>query len=101
MHVLKGISDKVKASTMMTQILVASSSFIRSGLQWWKTLVWMDHTRPTNHSAAVVSQSFVLKMQPLLVQCEQCDNVKFVREEDTLTVQVDPGMRDGQVATLS
>lgn len=29
-------------------------------------------------------------------QCEQCDNVKFVREEDTLTVQVDPGMRDGQ-----
>lgn len=30
-------------------------------------------------------------------QCEQCDNVKYVREAETLTVQVEPGMRDGQV----
>lgn len=33
-------------------------------------------------------------------QCEQCDNVKYVREAETLTVQVEPGMRDGQVTFL-
>lgn len=29
-------------------------------------------------------------------QCEQCDNVKYEREAETLTVQVEPGMRNGQ-----
>jgi hypothetical protein len=31
-------------------------------------------------------------------QCEQCDNVKYEREAETLTVQVEPGMRNGQVS---
>ena len=34
-------------------------------------------------------------------QCEQCDNVKYVREAETLTVQVEPGMRNGQVLLSS
>ena len=34
-------------------------------------------------------------------QCEQCDNVKYVREAETLTVQVEPGMRNGQVVLSS
>jgi hypothetical protein len=33
-------------------------------------------------------------------QCEQCDNVKYEREAETLTVQVEPGMRNGQVLLL-
>jgi DnaJ family protein B protein 11 len=29
-------------------------------------------------------------------ECEKCDNVKFVRESDDLTVSLEPGMVDGQ-----
>jgi len=29
-------------------------------------------------------------------ECERCPNVQYAREEEHLTVQVDPGMRDGQ-----
>ena len=28
--------------------------------------------------------------------CEECDNVKYVRESEALTVSVEPGMEDGQ-----
>ena len=30
-------------------------------------------------------------------ECEQCQNVKLEREVETLSVALEPGMRDGQV----
>ena len=30
-------------------------------------------------------------------ECEECPNVKFAREVETLSVAVEPGMKDGQV----
>ena len=32
-------------------------------------------------------------------ECEECDAVQFVREAETLTVHVEPGMQGGQVRT--
>lgn len=32
-------------------------------------------------------------------ECEECPNVKLVREVETLSVAVEPGMKDGQVRT--
>ncbi|KAK9824319.1 hypothetical protein WJX72_009416 [[Myrmecia] bisecta] len=33
-------------------------------------------------------------------ECEQCDNVRFVREAETLNVSVEPGMKDGEHITF-
>lgn len=34
-------------------------------------------------------------------ECEECPNVKLVREVETLSVAVEPGMKDGQVRSGS
>ena len=34
-------------------------------------------------------------------ECEQCSNVKFARESETLQVTVEPGMKDNEVFALS
>ena len=34
-------------------------------------------------------------------ECEQCQNVKLEREVETLSVALEPGMRDGQVRNLT
>lgn len=54
--------------------------------------------RECNCKARVVTRQLGPGMfqQYTTQQCEQCDNVRYVREAETLTVQVDPGMRDGQ-----
>ena len=31
-------------------------------------------------------------------ECEQCSNVKFARESETLQVTVEPGMKDNEVS---
>ncbi len=33
-------------------------------------------------------------------ECQECPNVKFERETETLTISVEPGMRDGQARAL-
>lgn len=33
-------------------------------------------------------------------ECEQCSNVKFARESETLQVTVEPGMKDNEVSAL-
>lgn len=33
-------------------------------------------------------------------ECQECPNVKFERESETLSVSVEPGMVDGQVGSL-
>lgn len=33
-------------------------------------------------------------------ECEQCNNVKFARESETLQVTVEPGMKDNEVCLL-
>lgn len=33
-------------------------------------------------------------------ECEQCSNVKFARESETLQVTVEPGMKDKEVLTF-
>jgi DnaJ family protein B protein 11 len=35
-----------------------------------------------------------------LQECEQCDNVKLVQETVQLSVDIEPGMTDGQVITV-
>ena len=32
-------------------------------------------------------------------ECQECPNVKFERESETLSVSVEPGMTDGQVSS--
>ncbi len=34
-------------------------------------------------------------------ECEQCQNVKLEREVETLSVALEPGMRDGQVCGMT
>lgn len=34
-------------------------------------------------------------------ECEQCSNVKYARESETLQVTVEPGMQDKEVSCLS
>jgi hypothetical protein len=58
------------------------------------------HGCQTSQGGNAESASALLRrfQQYTTQQCEQCDNVKYEREAETLTVQVEPGMRNGQVS---
>ncbi len=34
-------------------------------------------------------------------ECQECQNIKFERETETLTISVESGMRDGQVRAMT
>lgn len=70
-------------------------------LRAWASAFSMKQPSSRPAAAAVYLHVVLNGALPRPLQCEQCANVKYVRESETLTVQVDPGMREGQVRPLT
>jgi DnaJ-class molecular chaperone len=40
-------------------------------------------------------------MHVTVQECQECQNIKFERETETITISVESGMRNGQVLDVS